>query len=149
MLGAARGHRIREGRDRRAVEAQGDAFHLDEDGIAGIVQTKVRPAVFHAVGHLTAQRGEAGQLAHHAIQQGFLDDAIGPPGVHAGQPALRRFADFPGTRQLAPRVVGTAEPDPAALAHAVEHGAGIRTVNGQALALWCFDIGEEALVAAQ
>ena len=149
MLGAALGARIGKGRHRAVGKAQGDALHFDEGHAAGVFQAEIHPAALHAIWHLAAQGAETGQLADQPGTQRLFDQAVGPRGVDTGQAAMRRFTDLPGARQLALRVIGTAEPHPAALAHAIEHRAGVRAVDGQQLAGGGFDIGKEALVAAQ
>ncbi|MCY1446418.1 hypothetical protein D9M71_629830 [compost metagenome] len=149
MLGTALGYRIREGRDGAVGVAQGHTLDLDIGQGTVELQTKVDAAAFLAVGHFTPKRGEAGEFGDDTRTQGLFDQRIGPPGIHAGQPPLRGFADFPGARQLALGVVGAAEPHLPAFTHAVEHGAGVRAVDGQLLAAGQFDIRQKALVAAQ
>ncbi|MNN10484.1 hypothetical protein D3C81_1234070 [compost metagenome] len=113
------------------------------------LQAKVHTAAFFTVGHLTFECSEARQLSDHAGAKRFFDQRVGPPRVDAGQPPLGRLTDFPGARQLALGVVGATEPDLPALAHAIEHGAGVRAVDGQLLPIGQFDVRQEPLVAAQ
>src|SRR5690606_38050792 len=68
--------------------------------------------------------------------------------VHACQAPLRRLHQLPGARQLALGVTVALEPDARALAHAIEHRAGVGAMDAQLLAAVADDIREEALVAA-
>ena len=147
MLGATLGHGIRECCNSRAVKPQGDTFDLDIGKALRVLQAKIDAAFFLPVRHLALERGEAAQLADHPGQQRLFDQVIGTPGVHARQPSLRGLADFPGARQLALGVIGATEPDLTALDHAIEHGAGVRAMNGDQLAGTGFDIRQKTLVA--
>jgi glucose/arabinose dehydrogenase len=147
MASATGRHRIGKGRDSRISEAQGHAFDFNECRPGGIVQAEIHAAALNAVRYFTLERGEAVQFPDHSGQQRLFDQSIGPCRVDAGQPPLRGFNQFPGARQLAFGIAVALKPDARALAHAIEHRAGIRTVDAQVLAGVGNDIGEEALVA--